>query len=416
MTVVEEPRLPFDDTPPSAGANPPSLPEGSQAEDLLRELEGGLSTLEQDAIGEIGNIAFGTAATTLSTLLGQKVEITTPNVRLLKKDVLAQEFTYPHVGIMVDYTEGLQGKNVFVLRVSDALVISSLMLGEGPKTEGELDELRLSAVQEAMNQMMGSTATSMATLFGRRVYISPTSVKLQMIPPEGEALPDLPDGTLVVVSFRLKIGTLVDSSFVQLVPLIFAKEMTRALFEPHGEGIPDSLPSAEEIPPSAPASSASGKVPPSTPEGKEVVSSTPKAESGPTPSSGGLGAPAEHVERSSASEPPRAASAGGQVVVRPVEFAPLEGGGGEGDDDERNLGLLYDVELEVTVELGRTRRRVRDILAFRPGSIVELDKLAGEPVDIYVNNKHIARGEVVVIDENFGVRITELVGKLERVR
>ncbi|MBT9253402.1 MAG: flagellar motor switch phosphatase FliY [Brockia lithotrophica] len=415
---MEEPRLPFDNPPPSAGAGPLPFSEGSQAEDLVRELEGGLSALEQDAVGEIGNIAFGTAATTLSTLLGQKVEITTPNVRLLKKDVLAQEFPYPHVGITVDYTEGLRGKNVFVLRVSDALVISSLMLGEGPKFEGELDELRLSALQEAMNQMMGSAATSMATLFGRRVNISPTTVKLQMIPPEGEALSDLPNGTLVVVSFRLKIGTLVDSSFVQLISLSFAKEMTRALFESHGDEPPSEPPPsvAKETASFPPSPTASGKgLSPSQGEGGDG-GTVHKAGTESSPSAAEGGAPAGTAGRSPSSEPGRVASAGGQVVVRPVEFAPLEGGVGEGDVDERNLGLLYDVELEVTVELGRTRRRVRDILAFRPGSIVELDKLAGEPVDIYVNNKHIARGEVVVIDENFGVRITELVGKLERVR
>jgi len=394
---MEGPRLPFDDIPPSVGASSSSPHEGSQAEDLLRELEGGLSALEQDAMGEIGNIAFGTAATTLSMILGQKVEITTPSVRLLKKEVLAQEFPYPHVGITVDYTEGLRGQNVFVLRVSDALIISSLMMGEELQEEGELDELRLSAVQEAMNQMMGSAATSMATLFGRRVNISPTTVKLQIIPPEGEVLPDLPNGTLVVVSFRLKIGSLVDSSFVQLVPLSFAKEMTRALFEPQGEEIappPSSASKTSELPPPSPSFARASE--------EEAVPMSRK----------GSASEPSHVHAS----PKHEISSGGQVVVRPVEFAPLEEiSDGEGVD-ESNLGLLYDVELEVTVELGRTRRRVRDILAFRPGSIVELDKLAGEPVDIYVNNKHIARGEVVVIDENFGVRITELVGKLERVR
>lgn len=207
-----------------------------------------------------------------------------------------------------------------------------------------------------------------------------------------------------------------DSSFVQLIPLSFAKEMTRALFESHGDEPPSGFPFGCEG--DRLFSSFAYRV------GKGAFPSQGEGGVGGTVHKAGTGSSrrkGREVRRRGRRDIPlfrtRAGRFRGRAGGRPAGgICPLEGGVEEGDVDERNLGLLYDVELEVTVELGRTRRRVRDILAFRPGSIVELDKLAGEPVDIYVNNKHIARGEVVVIDENFGVRITELVGKLERVR
>ncbi len=99
--------------------------------------------------------------------------------------------------------------------------------------------------------------------------------------------------------------------------------------------------------------------------------------------------------------------------VQPVQFAnlqPAQLGGEQG-----NIGLLMDVYMEMTVELGRTRKRIKDILGIGEGTIIELDKLAGEPVDILVNHKLIAKGEVVVIDENFGVRVTEIVSQIDRM-
>ena len=185
-----------------------------------------ISSMEEDALGEIGNISFGSSATALSTLLNQKVEITTPKVTIIDKNYLEEEFPHPYVAIQVQYTEGFSGVNLLVIKQSDASIIADLMLGgDGKNPSGDLGEIQLSAVQEAMNQMMGSAATSMSTVFSKKVDISPPSIDLMYIP-QGEGEENLPDQDLLVkVSFTLKIGDLIDSSIMQLLPLGFAKSL-----------------------------------------------------------------------------------------------------------------------------------------------------------------------------------------------
>src|SRR5690625_3398944 len=192
-----------------------------------------LSSIEEDTIGEIGNISFGSSATTLSTLLNEKVDITTPRVTILKKSNLYKEFPFDHVKIQVNYIQGFSGENLFVIKSTDAAVISDIMLGgDGRNPDTELNEIHLSAVQEAMNQMMGSAATSMSTIFNKKVNISPPTTEF------GRAMEDsdddqssvnLSDETLVKVSFQLKIGELIDSSIMQLIPFPFAHELVEEL-------------------------------------------------------------------------------------------------------------------------------------------------------------------------------------------
>ncbi|NNV05012.1 flagellar motor switch phosphatase FliY [Geobacillus sp. C56-T2] len=352
------------------------------------------SPLEQDAIGEIGNISFGSSATALSMLLNQKVEITTPNVSVIERSKIADEFPHPYVAIQVNYTDGFLGTNLLVIKQHDAAVIADLMLGgDGTAVNDELGEIQLSAVQEAMNQMMGSAATSMSTVFGKRVDISPPTLHLLDLS-EGKGLEYLPDEEFFIkVSFRLKVGELIDSNIMQLLPVDFAKELVGLLL-----GSPSEPKDVEERtePAHARAMPADGPEPAPTPAnvGGAMVSQ-PAGRPGQ--------ASAERVK---------------EADVRPIQTADFA----EFDApslaaaETRNLELLFDVPLQVTVELGRTKRSVQEILQLSTGSIIELDKLAGEPVDIFVNNKLIAKGEVVVIDENFGVRITDIMSQSDRLK
>ncbi|KLL00950.1 flagellar motor switch protein FliN [Bacillus pumilus] len=338
-----------------------------------------LSAMEQDAIGEIGNISFGSSATALSTLLNQKVEITTPTVTVIQKSKLNEEFPHPYVAIEVNYTEGFSASNLLVIQQTDAAVIADLMMGgDGTNADPSLSEIHLSAVQEAMNQMMGSAATSMSTVFNKKIDISPPRVELLDVK-EGEGTDRIPaEEMLVKVSFRLTIGELIDSNIMQLYPITFAKDLIAELTVPANEEEP--VQEAQV----------------STPEPQQAAPQTQSA-------------PAQQ-----AAPPKRQAKPAAPVNVAPVEFEAFS----EPQHTTSQLGnldMLMDIPLSITVELGRTQRSVKEVLELSAGSIIELDKLAGEPVDILVNKRIVAKGEVVVIDENFGVRVTDILSQSERL-
>ncbi|MBC8079438.1 MAG: flagellar motor switch phosphatase FliY [Gorillibacterium sp.] len=413
-------------------------------------LEDYLTSLEKDALGEIGNITFGSAATALSTLLGKKVEITTPKVSMLRREDLKQEFPKPHVSVHVNYVDGFHGINLLVIAVRDAQVIADLMMGgNGTGLENtELSELHVSAVQEAMNQMMGSSATSMSTIFNRMVNISPPGIDIMDLSSE-EGKSDFPDEECFVkISFRLKIGDLIDSSLMQLLPVNFSREMVNILMgvdsadpepvyhssanvesdklkidsarlanshagqhgsKPHETGLPPYQqpvppPQPEYQPQAAPYSQAAYQQPPAgytqPPYGYPPYPGMPQEGQQYGYAQGGFGIP---------TQPNR------NINVQPAQFAGFTPGLVP-QSEETNLNLLLDIPLRVTVELGRSKMLIKDILQLSQGSIVELDKLAGEPVDILVNNKLIAKGEVVVIDENFGVRVTDIINQWERIQ
>ncbi|MFD2670093.1 flagellar motor switch phosphatase FliY [Marinicrinis sediminis] len=406
-----------------------------------------LTSLEQDALGEIGNITFGSAATALSTLLGKKVDITTPTVTVVEKDKLEAEFPKPHVAVHVNYVDGFEGANLLVIQKRDAQVIANLMLGgDGMITEeDELTEIHISAVQEAMNQMMGSSATSMSTIFNRMVNISPPGIDILDLT-QGEGETRLPDEKVYVqISFRLKIEDLIDSNIMQLLTVPFAKNMVVSLMG-GGEEVQEEAVEAEE--PSVQAEQ-NVPTPPSAPSQPPAAAQAPPAPEQPAPQQpmgtppqpnpyGGQQPPQQppYMQPPAAQgypdmygqpapghyPPPMGYPQGGgmpqqpnrNVNVQPVEYAQFQGSGMQGASS--NLDLLMDIPLKVTVELGRTTRQIKDILDLSQGSILELDKLAGEPVDILVNNKLVAKGEVVVIDENFGVRVTDIVSQLDRIK
>lgn len=360
-----------------------------------------LSEMEKDALGEVGNISFGSSATALSSLLGQKVEITTPAISVVDRSMLETEFIHPYVAVQVEYTEGLNGTNLLVIKQSDAAIIADLMLGgDGLAPNEELNEIHLSAVQEAMNQMMGSAATSMSTVFNKKVDISPPSIDLMNVQNE-EGIDNIPqDDLMIKVSFELKVGDLIDSNIMQLFPLQFGKNLVASLM---GMGAEEEAAVTMEAPVRpAPANEPKQQEVPQVDHsdfGSMQTSSQPSEQPY-------YEQPAQQQIPQRQQQPP--------VHVQQARFANFESPS-LNQGESNNLNMLLDIPLQVTVELGRTKRSVKEILEMSSGSIIELDKLAGEPVDILVNNRHIAKGEVVVIDENFGVRITDILSQTERL-
>lgn len=360
-----------------------------------------LDSFAQDALGEVGNISFGSSATALSALLGQKVDITTPSISMINRNKLEEEFPHPYVAVQVEYTIGLTGMNLLVIKQSDAAIIADLMLGgDGLNPKPDLGEIQLSAVQEAMNQMMGSAATSMSTVFNKKVDISPPTIDLMNIS-QDEGRENIPeDDLLVKVSFRLRIGNLIDSNLMQLLPLKFSQNIVKSLL---GETESIEQPVAATIAPEAPPVTAppvQQQVPVAAPPAQPVYQQPEVPMQQPV-----------YQEPQQFTQPTRPAQ---PVNVQQAQFASFDPNV-ISQSEARNLNMLLDIPLQVTVELGRTKRSVKEILELSSGSIIELDKLAGEPVDILVNSRLIAKGEVVVIDENFGVRITDVLSQAERL-
>lgn len=360
-----------------------------------------LDSFAQDALGEVGNISFGSSATALSALLGQKVDITTPSISMINRNKLEEEFPHPYVAVQVEYTIGLTGMNLLVIKQSDAAIIADLMLGgDGLNPKPDLGEIQLSAVQEAMNQMMGSAATSMSTVFNKKVDISPPTIDLMNIS-QNEGRENIPeDDLLVKVSFRLRIGNLIDSNLMQLLPLKFSQNIVKSLL---GETQTIEEPVAATIAPEAPVAP--------QPVQPQAPATPPPAQ----PAYQRQEAPVQQQPMYQEQQQiPYAARPVQPVNVQQAQFASFDTDV-ISQSEARNLNMLLDIPLQVTVELGRTKRSVKEILELSSGSIIELDKLAGEPVDILVNSRLIAKGEVVVIDENFGVRITDVLSQAERL-
>ncbi|MBT2681363.1 flagellar motor switch phosphatase FliY [Bacillus sp. ISL-35] len=401
--------------------------EAEETENVI-DVDDYFSFMERDALGEIGNISFGSSATALSTLLNQKVEINTPTVTVVHKSKLEDEFPDPYVAVQVHYTEGFIGSNMLVIQQNDAAIIADLMLGgDGMNPRELLDEIQLSAVQEAMNQMMGSAATSMSTVFSKRVDISPPNINLLNVV-EGEGTESIPeDDILVKVSFSLKIGSLIDSNIMQLLPVTFAKSLVDELLNPGGSG---AVQQEEAVPQTPQANQAAteqnnpyeqgqqqntvqhqGFQQPEYQPQPEQVYYQPQAQQNIPQGYGYNPQPMQQGPQHYGGN----VMAGSQPTVQPAVFSSFENVQGQ-QAETKNLNMLLDIPLQVTVELGRTKRSVKDILELGSGSIIELDKLAGEPVDILVNNRLIAQGEVVVIDENFGVRVTDIISQSDRIK
>lgn len=440
-----------------------------------------LTDVEKDAIGEVANISMGSSATTLYSLVNRKVNITTPVVTLATWKTLLDSYEKPCVFIQIKYTQGLDGTNILVLKEHDVKVITDLMMGgDGTNTDGELGELHLSAISEAMNQMMGSAATSLSTLLQTVIDISPPESSLFDLTEvkDGKEISPFLGGTFVKIAFRMQIDDLVDSTIMQLYPIDFAKKLVETFINTQMSSLDGT---AEEQPTQVKNSASEQNMQgsaamagttdhmtqpgmdsmgqqssmnmngmnqmgmnPMGNMGMNQMGSTPMGMNGMnqmggmnmsqmgmnqtgmnqmgnmngmnpmgnTPMGmngmnqmgnmngmgmmnqmGMMGMPGQNVQN---------------VNVQPAQFQSFSNDN-TGMTGQENIGLIKDVPLEVTVELGRTTKSISDILDFSPGTIIELDRIAGEPIDVLVNGKFVAKGEVVVIEESFGVRITEII-------
>jgi len=345
--------------------------------------------MEKDALGEIGNITFGSSATALSTLLNQKVDITTPEVSVILQSKLVEEFPHPYVAIQVRYTEGFSGTNLLVIKQSDAAIIADLMLGGDGQNPTELmDEIQLSAVQEAMNQMMGSAATSMSTIFSKRVDISPPSIDILDVR-EGAGTDKIPDDDMFVkVSFRLKIGDLIDSNIMQLIQLHFAKSLVEDLLNPtpdtrQNDTIQNEVSLEKQSVQIAQSPNYSIEQPYSSQtmaESNTYTSHSTQQQQHYMQEPNPYGAIPNQMPpqgmKAYHSEPQHFGSAfpqGTQPNVQPAVFSNFEPYQLQ-EAEARNLDMLMDIPLQVTVELGRTNKSVKEILELSTGSIIELDK------------------------------------------
>jgi len=346
-----------------------------------------ISDIEKDLLGEIGNISMGSASTALYQLTNKQVNITTPRVNVTTLRKIKDSFNYPNIILDVEYTSGIIGRNILIMQTKDAAVIANLMMGgDGIVNTTELSEIEISAVQEAMNQMIGSAATSMATMFSREVNISPPKSKIWKTITETitEEIPE--DDPIVEVKFDLTIEGLLNSSMMQILPIETAKKIV-AIMTGEEEQEEAAVTSEVEI----------------EPEKIEVYNN----------------APADINEKSINIEEEVREEINIKRDEKPIEVHKASFGElkqGNVGESHRNLDLILDVPLNISVVLGRTKKSIKEILDLSTGSLIELDKLAEEPVEILVNGKKIAFGEVVVVDENFGVRITSIVSSAERIK
>ncbi len=412
-----------------------------------------LSPLEIDAIGEVMNISMGSAATAVSQMLDKQVEITTPTVAVQTLNDVKHDRYEPALLVKIVYTVGLTGSNVMVFHQRDMQMILNTLMGisEPPSDNFEFDELSISAACEVMNQMMGSSSTALAEFLSKRIDISTPTATVMEENTFLEAMELPPETEVVTITFRLSIKDMVDSEFVSVLTVDLVKEMLAPFIGSDG-GVAPLLqetppPTPHEMPagpdvldpvePMAPPPAAAvppqtelqpppqetapvAAPPPPVPEAAPVqqVAPPPAAPAVPQPPPQAAPPPqAQPVYAQPVYAPPPPAPVYNPVDVRPVEFPEFAAGGYAGGEPlmGSNLDLIMNVPLEVSIEIGTTKRKIRDIMNFTSGTVIELDKQAGAPVDIVVNGQLIAHGDVVVIDDNFGVRITEIVGTKELI-
>ena len=464
--------------------------------------------MEFDAIGEIMNISLGSSATAVSTLLGTKVNITTPIVQVLTKDDFDFQDLEPAVGVEISYVKGLSGKSVMLFSRNDVRVIVSMMMGaEIPEEEFVMDEINASAIREAMNQMMGASATALSEFLGTTVDIStPISYEID----DGNAFKDKYfDGSedSVVIRFTLEIEGKLSSEFINIMSVDLVKRLLEPFKAQFGieddddEYIPSEEPAAPveapqaevqeaapaESPAEAPQAAKSGPIdqaqadallasllqaqaeegsaeaaqPVSSDNATPVENQPPKQEAQatpvqPTPEAApaqAAPAPAQSIPQAAAPAPqaiPQGMVMGGMMdpmtmqlitqmqqsqtqmmelmremqsgksskaapaepsIIKPLNSKEFLDDAEGKEENSSNRELLMKVPLEISVEIGRTRKLVKDILEFTQGSLVVLDKMAGEQADLYVNGECIAKGDIVVVEDNFGIRITEILKK-----
>lgn len=382
-----------------------------------------LTDIEKDTVGEISNISMGTAATTLSSLVNQKVNISIPVVTYAQWDDLVKSYDRPCVFLQIKYKEGLDGNNVLILKEKDVKVIADLMMGgDGTNTDGELGEIHLSAISEAMNQMMGSASTSLSSMLNMKIDISPPVASLIDLNEKLDQtqISEFLSKGFVKNAFKLTIGDLVDSEIMQLFPVEFAKSLCSKFAsddseketKPKEEKKPEVQAKPEPMNQTMPVNDPQPQMMNQQAVGQGMPQGMPQGmQQNPYGMQGGYpnmmgypGMPFQGMPYPPQMQQPTVQ----EVNVQPAQFQAFSNDLAAVTQKE-NINLIMDVPLEVSVELGRTSKSIHDILEFTPGTIIELDKIAGEPIDVLVNGKYVAKGEVVVIEESFGVRVTEII-------
>ena len=430
------------------------------------------SSMELDAIAEVLNISLGSSATAVSNMLNRRVDITTPTVHVLPSEEFELGRVNPAVGVEITYVSGLSGRNIMLLRRQDVRAIVDILMGrETPDEEFVLDELSMSAICEVMNQMMGASATALSEFLGRMVNIStPTAFEVKNL--EGFREDYFPSGqTMVVISFLLSLEGAMQSEFMNVMTCELAKELISALGLPSANDTTSTPPA----PAAPAADSSGGTLSQEEIEKLMAGAAAPAApQPAAEPASSGGTLSQDEIEKllAGAAQPQPVAQPVPQPIAQPVQqpvaAAPVgqtdaallnqltqlialqqqqmqqmqqqqqqiqqmqqqqqqprnkmlqadqptmpafASGESLGEEQAQNLDLIMSVPLEVSVEIGRTKRLVKDILGFTKGSLVVLDTLAGDQVNLFVNGQCVARGDVVVVEDNFGIRITEILQK-----
>ncbi|MCI8360313.1 MAG: flagellar motor switch phosphatase FliY [Clostridiales bacterium] len=403
------------------------------------------SPMAIDALGEMMNISLGSSATAVSNMLDHRVDITTPKVSVVNVNEFTLGNLEPAMGIEIKYVSGLEGSNIMLLKKSDIKVIVDILMGsETPEEEFELNDLTISAVCEVMNQMMGAASTALSDFLGYAVNIStPKPFELDVLENFKEEY--LPQGaeTIVVVRFSLKIEDALESEFMNVMSVELAKELIVGLGLGEGDDTGSAQPQAAAAPAAEPpAADASGGKQLSQAEIEQLMQgNAAPAPSAPAPAAAPA-APAAAVAAQQPAMPPMPQPAGEApganmqagyppyyppypypypyppqdapraepkvINAHPLEMQQMALDPRLAEEQAQNLDLIMEVPLQIAVEIGRTKRKVEDILTLAKGSLVVLDKLAGDQVDVFANGKCIAKGDVVVVDDNFGVRITEI--------
>lgn len=419
------------------------------------------NSMELDAIGEIMNISLGSSATAVSNMLDHRVDITTPSVSVVSVEDFSIGDLEPAIGIEIRYVSGLEGSNIMLLRKRDVKVIVDILMGsETPDDEFELNDLTISAVCEVMNQMMGAASTALSDFLGHPVNIStPTSFALDDVEQFKKEHINSEDGTLVVVRFMLSIEDMLKSEFVNVMPVHLARELL-AGFEMNFGSVssdesakPEPQPAPQPEPQPAAAQPAAGgdsggvmsqeeieqmlnglmnqpaaqPEQPAQPAAPQAPAQAPQQPMQPPvqqpmqqqPMQPPVQQPMQQPQYGWAQQPMQPGwgmQEPKRINANPIQLPVLDAEERLGKEQADNLELIMSVPLEISVEIGRTRRKVEDILSFSKGSLVVLDKLAGDQVDLFVNGLCVARGDVVVIDDNFGVRITEVLKQSELLK
>ena len=390
-----------------------------------------MNSLEIDTIGEILNISMGSAATAISTMLDRQVVISTPTVVMRKFNALDYAALEPAMLVKISYVEGISGSNVMIFRQKDMQIILNLLMGndDPPSDDFTFDELSMSAACEVMNQMMGASATALSEFLGRPINIS--TPEAMVVGPDNDyakAVQVQEGEEIVSVSFRLTIDGVMDSNFASILGIQLAKEIVdqvmgqqetvEAPAQPAPAAQPAAAPAAAQPAAAAPVQQPAAAAVPQQPAAPVQPAAQPQGAMPQQMPAGYPPYPAYPNQPPYPAYPNQPMPYGAPAAETPVsvqtpqfpQFAPQ---GAVDPNQNGNMDLLMGVSLNVSVEIGRTKRKIKDIVDFGQGTVIELNKQAGAPVDIVVNGQLLARGDVVVIDDNFGVRITEIVGVKE---